>query len=624
MEDWFAMLIGAIVIVLFSFERFNRANYKQKYQLDELMRLLAPDQLRARSVVTQAYLGYTTLLLFIYFLVCAFSNVFVLLGFDALAGKNDIGGGASTVGSNAGAAETLGIRPEVSLTVALVMVGLAPSVPVLKRFEESARYWAHRLAGIPTHVLNIMNILRHRQISLPENHDYKRDGLLIDVNDWRRMSRSKKLLAERGMESQSFERDLLVIFAASSWILDNQLKMHRPSERQRFLQLEDRLRLRKKELVGDLDDLTNMHREDDQTMIANSQNQIEMQQTSPEDFVLRIGGSQKWERLFARAGDLAEGFCTLIALYVEQGIIQNTQQDASAENGRTKAQWAQQYAKATRLLNDLTKDTVEQSVARNANTRDATFLFLWMSATIAITTAVWSLSVGRYSYELLRSKFAENWYEPVWFQFVEAIFSFCLPLGVAFTIYALLKNRDRWESTVTTSASKALSQYFAVVALSWLVTMVVVLGVFIWLTALNWGWDVAIADVGFVIEYEALAKFRGVALSALLIYLCDVTQDRKASEEWLTRSSMPKKWIVIGALLVGAIGFWGRYAQSLISVRESASRSTMDAIDGGLIVYATLYSAMIGLVTLYIFGLVLRDRALVSSPQGSKGGKEAT
>ncbi|WP_299960845.1 hypothetical protein [uncultured Roseobacter sp.] len=624
MEDWVAMLIGAIVIVLFSFERFNRANYEQKYQLDELMRLLAPDQLRARSVVTQAYVGYTVLLLLIYFLVCAFSNVFVLLGFDALAGKNDIGGGASTVGSNADEAETLGIRPEVSLTVALIMVGLAPSVPVLKRFEEIVRYWAHRLAGIPTHVLNILSILRHRQISLPENHDYKKDSLLIDLNDWRRMSCSKKLLAQGDMGSQSFERDLLVMFAASSWILDNQIQMHRPSDRQRFLQLEDKLRSRKKELVGDLDDLINLYIEGDQTMVATDQNQIEMQQTSPEDFVLRNGRSQKWERLFARADDLAEGFCTLIALYVERGIIQNTQQDTIAENSRTKAQWVKQYAEATRLLNDLTKDTVEQSVARNANTRDATTLFMWMSTTIVVTTAVWSLFVGRYSYELRHSHFAENWYEPVWFQFVEAIFSFCLPMGIALTVYALLRNRDRWENTVTASASKALAQYFAVVAVSWLITMVIVLGVFIWLTALNWGWDVAINNVGFVVEYEAVAKFRGVGLSVLLIYLCDVAQDREASKEWLTRSSMPKRWIAIGALLVGAIGFWGRYAQSLISVRESASRSTMDAIDGGLIVYATLYSALIGLVALYIFGLVIRDRAFVPSPQGSKKDKEAT
>jgi hypothetical protein len=47
-QEVFALLFGAFIVVLFSYERFNRTTYDTGTRLERLVALLSPDKMRAR------------------------------------------------------------------------------------------------------------------------------------------------------------------------------------------------------------------------------------------------------------------------------------------------------------------------------------------------------------------------------------------------------------------------------------------------------------------------------------------------------------------------------------------------------------------------------------------------
>ena len=127
----------------------------------------------------RAYIFYALALLMIYLFMCAYAELLPLVGGPSLDG-NAIGASGipvvnvepssqvttgfnssdplsdqrlSSVAHPASQATRLGIDPAVSLTVALIIVGLAPSFPALQRVENWIRLTAHRLAGIPTWII---------------------------------------------------------------------------------------------------------------------------------------------------------------------------------------------------------------------------------------------------------------------------------------------------------------------------------------------------------------------------------------------------------------------------------------------------------------------------------------
>ncbi|WP_434050749.1 MAG: hypothetical protein RDA78_15605 [Roseibium sp.] len=639
LSEWAGLLFGALVVVFYSFERFNRANYEERYNLDDLILLLAPDQLRTRTVVMRAYLGYTLMLLSVYFLVCGFSNVFALLGFGGLSGAQ-VGAGAGAVGSNADGTATqttLGINPKVSLTVALVMVGLAPSVPILKRLEEQARNWAHRLAGIPTRVIGIRDSLLHRGISLTEGHNYEVDGLLIDKNDWKRIECCNRNLKKLGLDSPSVDRDLLIIFSTSNWILDKKLKLNSSSDRQRFLHLEDRLSVQRKKFTTDLDELNRFFLQAEQNTADPKAKAETDSQTDTESREINTERSKKWESFVDSANELARGCCLLIALYAERGIIQQSSKQLLAYENPKRSHWERQYVKAVHLLDEFIANPIKASQIQNANTQEIMRVYAWIATTTVLATIAWSLTLGKFSYELRTNQEIENWLNPVWFQFLEALFSFCMPLGIALMVYIYLRNRFRWKDTWSTKLTGLLPQYLLVMVFSWILTMLIVLGIFIWLTAANYSWELAVRDLPSVFEYEVVSKLRGVILAIFVIMLLDAFQVRESpkkkpdqlpetnqqypndtrtnfkpdeplnsQEKQANQSCRMVLWLLISFVSMGFLGFSGQYLRSAVFAREQ-SRIAFDAIDGGLIFYSTLYSALIGLIVVYVFVRALHD-----------------
>ncbi|WP_132523023.1 hypothetical protein [Rhizobium sp. BK376] len=80
MEDVAALFFGAIIIMFFSYERFNRVTYDGGPQLKRLITILSPDRLRARRVVVNAYLFYALALEVIYFFLCIYAKPLPALG----------------------------------------------------------------------------------------------------------------------------------------------------------------------------------------------------------------------------------------------------------------------------------------------------------------------------------------------------------------------------------------------------------------------------------------------------------------------------------------------------------------------------------------------------------------
>ena len=80
MNEVLALLFGAGIIVLFSYDRFNLATYDGEGRLDRLITLLSPDKLRARGTVLTAYAFYVGMLLVTYLILCAYAEILPVLG----------------------------------------------------------------------------------------------------------------------------------------------------------------------------------------------------------------------------------------------------------------------------------------------------------------------------------------------------------------------------------------------------------------------------------------------------------------------------------------------------------------------------------------------------------------
>jgi hypothetical protein len=207
-KDLFALIFGAVIVVFYSYRRFNRRTDGNGQQLLRVVNLLSPDKLRSKRVVHHAYFLYATTFLIIYLFLCAYAQLIPAIGgpsvpigasalpalqtqqakagFQALSG-GDVGDAELLLSLSASAGTThsgndlnFGISAATSLAVALMIVGLAPSFPLLEDFETSIRAAAHRLAGIPTRVIGIRDALRTRTLSIPGiDTDADSDFLLI-------------------------------------------------------------------------------------------------------------------------------------------------------------------------------------------------------------------------------------------------------------------------------------------------------------------------------------------------------------------------------------------------------------------------------------------------------------
>ncbi|WP_158693544.1 hypothetical protein [Neorhizobium alkalisoli] len=323
------------MVLFFSYERFNRVTYEGGRQLQRLVNLLSPDKLRARRIVLHAYAFYAVTLLLIYFFLCAYAELLPKLGGpDLEVGASQLpvtpvdAAATSTTGfapddardaipwtqplSSAAMpavarAYDIGIDSSVSLTIALIMVGLAPTFPILRSFEDWMRAAAHRLAGIPTRVIAAGEELRRRHLAITFASDggvLDKPALLIPRSGWERMACYYAVAKDQVSEPEDFRADLELIFALSAWILDRKLKLGNISVRERFNHLEEELRKRRDQLILALDDRSNYE--------GGKFNEALAPEGSGGQGSLGDRKRASWERLVSDADDLADDLCILL------------------------------------------------------------------------------------------------------------------------------------------------------------------------------------------------------------------------------------------------------------------------------------------------------------------------
>lgn len=580
MSDSIALVFGAAIVLLYSYDRFNIATYAGEARLERLVALISPDRLRARGTVLKAYLIYAGMLVAIYLFLCGYAEVLPVLGGPTLvtetlgasqlpipaiqasdtAGFAPVGGGAVAAWAQplSGPDETnagIGIAPSVSLTVALIMVGLAPTFPVLARFDGWMRSVAHRLAGIPTWVLEAEEDLRTPRIG----QSYLARAPLIAEQDRQRIRKLREVSPPSLRNDVGFWDDLRVITAISTWIVDDKVHLSKVSVQVRFDRLEKALRTRRDGLFQQLDGIiqhggfagapqapavsTNGDKsvpeatgiepgaaKAEEAGASNAEaGEIEGRGETNADG--KSGASEtpstpssetiQIERLVA---DLAADLRILVALYVEHGVI-----DYDRDSGRLEdrgKRTSQQVAAKAALRKYAEPVRNDQGSAHD--TSYAAAAWLWSVGIVLVLAVVWSMTLGGYETILQRTSARGD----SWRALNYAVLSFNvygLTLLIALAIRDGFRQQETWYPGMETSAwTRWLPQIALVGFAAWLGAMLFMVGVSIWQSAIRLGWATVKANLSATIEgsfgYNAPTALRGVLLALIVISLLDRRQ----------------------------------------------------------------------------------------------------
>lgn len=604
-----ALIFGAFIVVFFAYDRFNRAGYEGSQQFERLVAYLSPDKLRARRVVLRAYLFYAATLLVIYLFLCIYAEVLPQLG-ATLPGSEAIG--ASGVGTQdpSGAVPPEGragarISSSVALGVALIMVGLAPSFPILESFEKWLRSTAHRLAGIPTRVLEVAENLRRNQFGF-EDWDWAKvpsRTLLIPAGDWQRMADYDHAARTRLSAPDDFRDCLEVIFAASAWILDRKLKLADARDRLRFQSLEAALLERFEALRTALD---------------------EKAATSPPPSAESPASRRSdtaWERLAREADHLADDLCFLLALYLEHGIIVRGQSAAAGEetrplqadpNGKVHVSQHQHRLARERLEAFLGIDGHQPSAPAPRSHMVVTWL--WTLGVVMTVSLVWSQFPGAFEAEMQNGMHINGYQRLVGYTF-NGFTTFCIPMIVALALRDGGLQSGYWVDMSSAHWTRALPQGLAVVVVSSVAATLMLIAAIMWELAIarkdskvttGWDWD----TLGFQFAYVAPVTLRGAILALIMVVLLDAylagARSLSARRTWM--SSLP--WAILAAVTMALGGGLSRTMASSVALARNPARESLDAIDRGLIVYSALYSAIIGFFVVFCVAEYLLNQRL--------------
>lgn len=630
MPDSLALPFGAVIVIFFAYERFNSAGYEGAQQFERLVAYLTPDKLRARRVILRAYLFYAACLVAIYLFLCTYAEVLPQLGGPDLT-KDNIG--ASSIGAQEApgaapvdTAETrrgLDIEPSVALTIALIMVGLAPSFPILQRFEHWMRNTAHRLAGIPTRVIEMAETLRQNRFDfeVPEANPVPADTLLIRRGDWQRLAHYQRAGGSRLAAPEDFREDLEVIFAISTWILDHKLKLSGTQDRLRLQPLEAALRKRSEALIEALDEKSGYAQADrpptDGTAAATP-----AAAAAPEAAARARGG---WERLAREAEDLADDLCVLLALYLEHEIITPGAHTAA---GLPVSLGAQANGKPHGSLHQhaLAKAKLEEFLGLRGGGRGGPTVpqshvvvtWLWTLGVVIVVSLAWSQWPGGLEAEMQRGSAGSGYSRALDYAF-NAFGSYCIPMIVALSLRDGGLQARRWSNLWTAHWTRTLPQAVLLVVASWAVATLILIAAIFWLASFSPATQDPWAFLGFQFEYLAPATLRGAAFALIVMMLLDAqlvgARSLRLRPVWL--SSL--LWAAGSAAVMALIGGFARYMSAWAGARRAVPpRVELDAIDRGLIVYAALYAAIIAFLVVYCLA-----EALLSSRGGSRLGRSA-
>jgi len=604
MSELQALLFGAAIVIVFSYERFNRTTFDSGMRLQRLIALLSPDQLRARRVVMRAWLFYTAALLLIYLVFCIYGEVLPALNMSDAVGASAL--------PNPDQSSSIGIPAAVSLSVALILTGLAPSIPVLQRFEEWMRVAAHRLVGIPTRVISDTDELRRNAISIKTEQG---DRLRIPRGDWARRKHYRKFAAEQVTAPEDFRNDLDLIFATTAWVLKREIKLENEERRVRFQSLEDALLKRKDVLILELDERTGF------VLNRGAQPADDAVPETDGDDPVEDLKRRSWDRVASDVDALAEDFCIMLALYVEHEIIParyieefdlsvDAADQALAEGKEPDTRQRQSMRQrdiAREKLLEFLHCIMSTTIPERASSY-TTLALLWSFALILVVTLLWSQWPGVFEFELRWLGVPSTGFERAVDFGSKALSGFFVPLLITLSLRDAGRQSGHWKNVWKGHWTTSVSQIGIALFVSWLLAMIFVVALNSWQVAIRQSvteinsWHVIRTSF----EVEVMVVLRGCILAVIAIFLLDGSAAQIPSLKRKPYWTVSLKWGLWAALIMALSGAVARMSQSWVAARVAQPpRPGLDAIDYGLIFYATAYSALIGFVVIYFLTEVL-------------------
>lgn len=640
MTDGLALFIGAAIVAFFSYDRFNRVTHQGGRQLERVVSLLSPNKMRARRVVLRAFIFYALALIIIYLFMCAYAELLPYIGGPGLDGETVGAQGIPVAGVEAasqlttgfswpdtpreqqlsdvvdpeGQGANLGIAPTVSLTMALIIVGLAPSFPALQRVEHWIRLTAHRLAGIPTWVIGASEYLSWNALDiLPAGKNkMPTDLLLIPQGYWERIIQYQVSAKSKLTAPDEFRHDLEILFASTSWILDRKLRLSNSAGRRDFDALEASLRQRIVSLIQNLDEKSGF-RPGHITPISVTNSAEKTQDPSnvkaDEDVPVELL-RDSWERLAGETADLASDLHILLALYVEHEIITTEKVKTATKPGQKDI--ARQRILARKKLQDFLGSMLTDRGTSGRLALSTMTIWLWASTVIVVVTMLWAVFPGNFETELqfgiLHSIY---WRAPSYF--VGALNQYCVPMMVALMIRDSVLEAGRWANVWTSHWTTVLPQAVFVIGITWTVAALSMIGLGLWQSGLTIGFaDNAKnmwSSLAFIFEANTPSALRGSILAWIIVCLLDrpfhgVSKDGAHSND--DRIAHSFRWAIASATIMALCGMLTRFIMSL-AASNRGGRSGLDAIDYGLIFYATVLAAIIGFTVIFCLSEAIRN-----------------
>lgn len=578
-EYMVALLFGAVIVVVFAWDQFNRPSYEASRELTRLIELLSPSRMRRRTVYWRAYLFYAGIMLVVYATLCAYGSLLApalglqLPGLEeaTVIGASELPLLARAVGESAvsgydpeaivaqpqvlsgeAPGKPFAGNPAVPLFVSLVIVGLAPSVPILQRFEEKIRFAAHRLSGIPTRLVRGGRHLSQKPLNLGSA------GLLIPTRDWERLETYPLRAAEAGLpEAADLREDMEKIFALRAWVLRERLPLGNSVARESLAQLESELSRSIDRLIFTLDTLAGF-----EPALATNGAAVE-----PEN--LRAA----WEAAMKEAAQIRTDLCILAMLYVEHGVL-------PTEDGADRLGWgaepdvgasdgAHQKAAAERRLMRLLGDAARYVDRENVG------IVVFVRATAATLLVAFFYGLFLQIDSAAAGQQSLGGGNPLALGFLlamSALLTYTLPLLVAISWQQSAYQSGDWRNPFTESWVRWTPQFFAVFFMSMVAAAVCVVGYNIYATIWTVGLERVLANwsgvLYYAIKYEAPRAVLGPALGIGMLLVVDAWRGSERGNQWLPR--LP--------FLIG-MAMFGLGALSRLTVSQFAATASGAAFD---------------------------------------------
>lgn len=609
-SGYLSLLFGAAIITHFAYRRFHEANLDTQVELGRLHELLSVDAMRTQSVVRLSLICYTMGLLTIYVLLTAY----VLLVPSGIAELT-----ASTQGVVGGQIPHL---PElgrglgaVPLGVALVIVGLGTSFPYVRKVEEWLRGACHRLAGIPTKVLDHARAL-HRMDRIGE------DGVPLPLLSHDDQKVLQQVRARLSGDSDECGRDLALIAAVSEWVLRRRVIHADPPARRQFLKLETQLLDRKIALFRRLRAMLTA---------AAGQPGPALQHGAGEDSRADPPDSSTpavdWGGIRGDAELLADDMCMLLALYREHQIILPASVVPAAGSGDARGRNKSPGDHARAILVDFVSHGDSDMDKGAVAARMAILAVAWSFGVIVIICVLWAALPGTHE---ARIAFPGNPArgnlgvpERLLTYLSNGIFAYFIPVVIGVAIWQGATAAGSWNDGLRGHWTSSQPRALMLILSGWLVATLLLSGVHIWWSASRAGWAVSERDsLNTLIRVSgavAPTALRGAFLAALVVECLDRYWQKGAAAP--DRHARSITAALRAALILGVAGVLTRWLVIEINIGAAvttAIRRQVDEYDRGLMAYAGALSALIAFVLIYGLSEALRtSRILVPGQQAT-------